>query len=62
MKRRRGGRLSADQAEWIEALMREGYVAVVCRGWQEAQALIERYLQGKMERRSGDEHDGSAAG
>lgn len=62
MKRRRGGRLSADQAEWIEALMREGYVAAVCRGWQEAQALIERYLQGKMERSGGDGHDGSAAG
>lgn len=62
MKRRKGGRLSADQAEWIEALMREGYVAAVCRGWQEAQALIERYLQGKMERSGSDGHDGTAAG
>lgn len=44
MKRTKGGRVSPEQARWIEKLSREGYVAVVCRGWEQARDVIERYL------------------
>lgn len=47
MKRRKGGRVSPEQAAWIDALIHEGYVAVVCRGWEEAAREIERYMDGK---------------
>lgn len=61
MKRRRGGRVSQDQAEWIDALIHQGYVAVVCRGWLEASEEIEKYL--KLEVKKDDGVDsGSAAG
>ena len=45
MKRTKGGRVSPQQARWIEKLSREGYVAVVCRGWEQARDVIERYLR-----------------
>ena len=46
MKRRRGGRLSDEQREWIEHLNAEGYRAVVCEGWEAAAKAIEIYLKG----------------
>lgn len=49
MKRRRGGRLSQEQAAWLEALKKEGYAAVVCRGWEEAAKALTHYLSGKRE-------------
>lgn len=47
LKRQDGGRVSAEQREWLAALEEGGYCARVCRGWEEARVLIERYLQGK---------------
>ena len=44
MKRRKGGRLSAEQAEWIKALEGQMYRAVVCHGAEEACDEIYRYL------------------
>ena len=44
MKRTKGGQVSQDQKDWIEDLTREGYFAVVCRGWEEASRVIEGYL------------------
>ena len=32
------------QREWLTALEREGYQAVVCYGWEEAKKAIEEYL------------------
>lgn len=49
LKRREGGRVSEAQAGWIAALNRVGCRAVVCRGWDEARAEIERYLGGSRE-------------
>ena len=49
MKRRRGGRVSGEQEAWMEALGKEGYAAVVCRGWEEAAKALTRYLSGKKE-------------
>lgn len=46
LKRRKGGRLSEEQAVWIDRLNRLGYRAVVCRGWDAARAEIEAYLGG----------------
>lgn len=49
LKRRKGGKVSEAQAGWIAALNRVGCRAVVCRGWDEARAEIERYLGGSLE-------------
>jgi hypothetical protein len=47
LKRTIGGKTSAYQREWIELLTREGYKAVVCCGWQEAEREIISYVQTK---------------
>lgn len=44
MKRRKGGKVSADQKRWVEDLRAEGYSAVVCRGWDEAREVLLAYL------------------
>lgn len=44
MKRRKGGKLSPLQVDWIEALGRQGYKTVVCFGADAAIAAIEDYL------------------
>ena len=46
MKRRRGERVSPEQAAWLEALREQGYAAIVARGWEEAADAIEKYLRG----------------
>ena len=46
LKRRKGGSVSEDQRAWIDALNRQGYRAVVCRGWDAARAEIMLYLRG----------------
>ncbi len=44
LKRRDGGRVSPEQASWMEALARQGYKAVLCHGWDAAREEIQRYL------------------
>lgn len=44
MKRRKGGRVSDEQREWIGNLLANGYAVEVCRGWEEAKDAIENYL------------------
>jgi hypothetical protein len=44
MKRVKGGRLSAEQREWIDALQARGFEAVVCAGFAEAKKEVEKYL------------------
>lgn len=46
MKRRDGGRTSAEQREWAERLSRYGNLVVTCNGADEAIQTIERYLAG----------------
>lgn len=46
LKRRRGGRVSPEQEEWLEALRRQGYAATVARGWEEAAEAVRKYLEG----------------
>jgi hypothetical protein len=44
LKRRKGGHVTPEQLEWIDALNRQGYRAVVCKGWHEASETIMTYL------------------
>lgn len=47
LKRRTGGRLSAEQREWLAYLNGVGYVARRCDGWDEAREQIIAYLIGR---------------
>jgi hypothetical protein len=48
LKRKRGGRLSQDQAAWQEYLIETcGFAVVVCRGADEAIKLITEYATGE---------------
>lgn len=45
MKRRKGGSTSPDQLEWIDAINKTpGSQAMVCLGFEEAKAFVERLL------------------
>jgi hypothetical protein len=48
MKRRKGAKTTPEQKEWIDALGKQGYCAVVCYGWDEAREAIENYLTGAI--------------
>lgn len=47
LKRAGGGRATEQQREWIGALEKEGYRAVVCHGWEAAAEELARYLEEK---------------
>jgi len=53
MKRKRGGRVSDDQKAWIDKLTKAGNRAVVCCGFEEAQAEIIKYLECRINETSG---------
>lgn len=44
MKRTKGGTVSATQKEWLQVLTEAGIPAKVCRGADEAIALLETFL------------------
>lgn len=46
LKRQKGGRLTKEQGEWLEALREQGYRAEVCHGFDEASELLMDYLKG----------------
>ncbi len=46
LKRTKGGKLSAAQKEWIDALRGQGYKVIVCYGFDEAREVIISYLEG----------------
>lgn len=41
------GKLTAKQSEWLEALKKQGYLAVECHGAAAAIRFLEWYLKGK---------------
>lgn len=45
LKRRHGGRVSAEQREWLHELGKVGNLAVVARGAEEAITIIKEYLR-----------------
>lgn len=46
MKRRTGGRQTPEQRAWQEALLENGYCAVVCKGFEVARDAIDWYMRG----------------
>ena len=45
MKRISGSNLTKEQREWISMLEQQGYLAVVCKGFEQARMVLERYLK-----------------
>lgn len=45
MKRQKGGKVSPAQRDMLEALRDQGYMAIVCRGFDEAREAIMDYLR-----------------
>lgn len=46
MKRSKGGTVSPEQKSWHEALNRADVPTYVCKGFEEAKAVIDKYLAG----------------
>jgi hypothetical protein len=44
LKRKKGGVVSEHQSYWQEALTKKGWLAVICKGADEAIAIMEKYL------------------
>ena len=44
LKRRKGGRVSPEQDQWLNDLRKAGYMAIVSKGWEEAAVSISWYL------------------
>jgi hypothetical protein len=45
MKRRKGGRVSPEQAEWMSRLRGQQYFCPVAEGWEQAAQFLEGYLK-----------------
>ena len=45
LKRLHGGKITEEQTDWISQLKKQGYFAIICRGWNEASVAIMRYLR-----------------
>lgn len=45
--KRPGGRLDGTQMRWIAALTDLGYMAICCKGWEEAKDALLRYMEAK---------------
>lgn len=43
--KRKGGRVSERQSEWLSFLDKQGYKTAVCYGWEEASRVIMEYLE-----------------
>lgn len=48
LKRTKNSSATKEQKQWIEDLNAQGYMAVVCKGWEAASKVIEKYLEGKI--------------
>lgn len=44
LKRRKRGQTSGEQEQWIEAFRAQGWRAEVCKGWEQALAVLSDYL------------------
>ena len=43
--KRPGGRLDGVQKRWLQALSDLGYLAICCKGWEEARDALLRYME-----------------
>ena len=48
MKRKRDGRLSPEQRQWLRDLSEQGYRCEVCKGWEEAAKVLVNYLKERV--------------
>lgn len=48
MKKESNGRASDSQKGFLKLLNETGYLAVVCKGWQAASEVIEKYLKDEI--------------
>lgn len=48
LKRQKGGKVSERQKTWLEYLNNAGYLAVVCKGFEQAKEIILQYLEEKI--------------
>lgn len=55
MKRKKGGRLSANQKKFLKAIEHQGYCYIVPEGWEEAAKWIMYYMTNKFKRRKENE-------
>ncbi|MCY1285667.1 VRR-NUC domain protein [compost metagenome] len=44
LKRARGGKLEPEQSDWLDWLNQQGFMAVVCKGFDAARDTIKSYL------------------
>lgn len=47
LKREKGGQLSPEQADWLDWLSAQGFMAVCCKGFAAARETIRNYLEGE---------------
>ena len=47
--KRKGGKASPEQMDWLDNQMREGYCVAICEGWETAKDFILKYLRGTKE-------------
>lgn len=45
LKRLKGGKITPAQTEWLGMLRDAGYMAKMCKGWEEASNVILRYIE-----------------
>ena len=45
MKRVKDSRVSSEQKQWLRDLTDQGYMAVICNGFEAARGVIENYLE-----------------
>ena len=43
--KRPGGRLDGIQKRWLMSLNELGYLAICCKGWEEAKDALQRYME-----------------
>jgi len=48
MKKEKGGVVSPEQREWLDAMAKDGYATAVCHGADEAIKIIQDYLEVKI--------------
>lgn len=46
--KRKGGKPSREQLQWIEDLKKQGNLAVVCEGWEQAAETIKKYMEERL--------------
>lgn len=44
IKRRKGGRITSEQAEWMDHLRAQGYAVACCYGWEPAAKFLLDYM------------------